>query len=70
VSIPIIGQPKVGEWFFTMLVTCSCGQSILITGQPGPSSVKACECGKAYALLGLPTLSEGGVINFPLGCRS
>lgn len=54
-SIPIIGQVKVGEdWFLTMPMECPCGQHFLIAGQVG--TVRPCpKCFKVYRIMRLPT---------------
>jgi hypothetical protein len=63
-SIPIIGQPKIGDWFFTVQITCSCGHSMILAGQPG--TFKICPCLKAYRMMGMPTLNPLGEIQVPL----
>jgi hypothetical protein len=67
-QVPIIGQPKVGDWFFTMNIICSCGQTILLSGRPGV--VVQClgaDCTRLYRLNDLPSLTADGNIDVPLG---
>ena len=66
-SVPIIGQPKIGDWFFAFAVTCTCGHPFLVKGKPGPESTVRCKCGLLYRLLGMPTANELGEISVPLG---
>lgn len=47
-SIPILGQPKVGDWMITIHLTCTCGKNFLLSGKAGTGRV--CECGKAYVI--------------------
>ncbi len=64
-SVPIIGQPKAGDWFVTVNIICSCGHTVMLTGKPGVMG--ACECKKVYRLNGMPKLTADGLIDIPLG---
>jgi hypothetical protein len=64
-DIPIIGQPKVGAWFVTVNIECTCGKTVMLSGKPGV--IGACPCKKAYRLNGMPSLTENGAIDVPLG---
>jgi hypothetical protein len=67
-NVPIIGQPRVSNWFFTVQIVCPCGEPLLLIGQLGSRS--ACpnpECGKVYQLNGMPSMTEAGHVSVPLG---
>lgn len=67
-AVPIIGQPRIGSWFYTVQIICSCGSPTLLVGQVG--SRAACpntDCGKVYSLNGLPTVNDTGDFSVPLG---
>jgi hypothetical protein len=57
-NIPIIGEPKMGDWSFTLSIICTCNKVILWMGKPawagGPGSIVGCGCGKMYTLLAMP----------------
>lgn len=63
-DIPIIGQAKVNDFFFTVSLTCSCGKTVLLHGQPGAAA--ACACRKAYAIAGFPSVTPDGQLHFPI----
>lgn len=60
-TIPIIGQPQVLEYFITMLVRCPCGQSFQMVGQPG--SMRVCpgktDCGRIFRMDMFPAVIDG-----------
>lgn len=62
----VIGQPKVGQWFITIVVLCPCGAPTLLVGQVGSRS-QCPACGKVFTLTGMPTVSEAGALSVPLG---
>lgn len=66
-SIPIIGQPSVGDWFFACVITCPCPAKtpMLFAGQPG-HAVACPACQKVYQLGGMPGLTPQGQIALPL----
>ena len=68
-NVPIIGQPIVGEWFFTVLVTCPapCSRTHIIHGKPG-SGTGCPSCGNAYQLASFPVMTpEGLQVQMTLG---
>ena len=62
-NVPIIGQPRILEYFVTILVKCPCGQVFQLVGLPG--SMRACPgntdrtCNKIYRLNALPVAFHG-----------
>jgi hypothetical protein len=68
-AIPIIGQPRVGEFQVTFIVECPCSKTFLFSGVPG--SMRPCggpECKRIYKLLAWPTVNPvTGDIDAPLG---
>ena len=48
-EIPILGQPRVVDWFITLEVRCPCGHTLLLVGQPGSMR----QCAKCRKLLEL-----------------
>lgn len=72
--IPIIGQPKLGDWSFTISIQCLCEKSILWLGKPGwaggPGSIVACGCGKMYTVTAMPERDQvSGDLNVKLAMR-
>lgn len=68
--VPIIGQPILGDWSFSVVVVCTCENRtpLLYTGKPGAIDHVACPaCGKAYVVAEMPTLSSNGQIMVKLG---
>jgi len=64
-NVPIVGQPKIGDWYFTLVVECSCKRTVLFVGRVG--SIAECPtCKKLYKLNGLPVIGEGNTIIVPL----
>lgn len=64
--IPLIGQASIVDWAVTAVIKCPCGQTLLMSGQPGRSSMRGCSCGKAYMFGGLPVLTPHGEVSFNL----
>lgn len=70
--IPIIGQPRVDDWAFSVVVTCAapCGTTFLWQGRPGargPGTVVACPaCRKRYTLTRMPTFDPNGQAVMPI----
>lgn len=64
-TIPIIGQPKIGEDYCVgFSVNCSCGARFFVIGQVGVE--RAChKCGVTYKLAGFPS-PRGDVISWPI----
>lgn len=66
-EIPIIGQPRLNDWFLTVSLTCPCGKPVLLHGQPqNPNAITVCECRKAYMISGMPKVLEDGSIHMPI----
>jgi len=68
VSIPIIGQPEVTDYYITIQLKCPCGQTFMLIGRPG--SGRPCPnqlCTKAYILLRWPGPDEQGNPLWPIG---
>jgi hypothetical protein len=65
-SIPIIGQPKVGDWSFNFVLTCPCGQASLFTWKPG--AILTCTCRRMFALR-VPVVTPDGQLQVPLAMR-
>jgi hypothetical protein len=63
-NVPVLGQPRIGNWFFTLQVFCPCNAALLLVGQLGATSVCP-QCGKVYSLSGMPTM-ENNMISVPL----
>lgn len=60
-AIPIIGQPKIGDFTLTFHITCPCGHSFLFSGKVGghrPCGGAGCD--KIYLLPVWPTASANG----------
>lgn len=57
-EVPIIGQPTLGDWSFTIAITCICKKVILWLGKPawagGPGAIVTCGCGRMYTILAMP----------------
>lgn len=57
-SVPIIGQPKIGDWSLSFVLECTCETRHLFTGKPAsatkPGTILTCKCGKAYMVMGMP----------------
>lgn len=66
-AIPIIGQPRINDWFLTIQLTCPCGENLMMIGQVGTQ--RRCKCGKVFALMGWPTPTPEGELDVPLGMR-
>jgi len=66
-NIPIIGQPKIGDWSFSFILECPCGARHIFAGKPG--TVLACPCRRQFALRGHPVFGQDGTINIPLLMR-
>jgi len=65
-NVPIIGQPRIGSWFFCVQVVCPCGTTVLLVGQIGSRS-QCPSCGKIYTFTGMPSINEQGHVAVPLG---
>lgn len=64
----IIGQPRVGQWFFTVQILCPCGAASLLVGMVGSKAgCRNPECGRVYTLTGMPTINDAGNVSVPLG---
>jgi hypothetical protein len=69
-TIPIIGEPTVEDWFLAAQVKCPCGQQFQLVGQPG--SMRACkgsdgkgaDCNRIYKLDMIPIQQTNGEYGF------
>ena len=66
-DIPILGHPKIGDWFIGFTLTCVCGATFIVTGQIG--AIRGCPgCPKIYRIGGYPTFRpETNAISVVLG---
>ena len=71
--VPIIGQPKVGEFLLVAQITCTCGKTFLWSGKPTRMTEHQtrvqCECGMIVTMLDWPVYSETGEAIFSMGFR-
>jgi hypothetical protein len=66
-NVPILGQPKIGDFTFAFVLTCPCGHTFLWTGKV--KEIKACpgtECKKLYMLSDWPIMLPDGKLNVNL----
>lgn len=54
-SIPIIGQPTIKDWFFGIAVGCTspCDGVVVVSGKPGATN-QCPKCHKLYRIGSLP----------------
>lgn len=69
-SVPIIGQPKFLDWFFTITIECQCGKPLLYSGRPGVRNfegtvVMCAGCKTAIVLTDIPRYQPDGTIHVP-----
>jgi len=67
-NIPIIGQPKVTDFFITIQIECPCKTSFMLVGAVG--ATRPCQnpaCDKIYQLSRWPVPGPDGVLEWPLG---
>jgi len=67
-NIPIIGQPKVSDFFLTIQIDCPCKTTFMLVGSVG--AVRPCtnpQCDRVYRLSGWPVVGADGELQWPLG---
>jgi hypothetical protein len=70
----IIGQPKLTDWAFSIVIHCTCKKTVLWMGKPagpnGPGAIAGCSCGKLYTLLAMPVRDpETGNLDIKLAMK-